>query len=276
VQLKDKEYISLEMMKAPEPAMYFLNKTGYHGVYPPFHNKAEHAWAKIIEENWMVIRDELYAHSGFRSFVAPHVSISAGWKGFYLLNYGWIKPDFYKKFPNTAALLENVPNLTFAAFSLLEPGAELLPHFGDTNTIIRCAMGIEVPAEAPVCALQVGNEIRSWKEGEILMFSECHKHAAWNKSDRRRIVFSFDFMLPAYRSSKNVICSRVLAAETLAYLNNNFRFFTSISRNFYMLFYWAITALWFIYLPLQRIFWSVSWSLRRHSVKVNLKSGANI
>ncbi len=236
-----------------ESPLYLIYRRGYQGIYPPFHNPSEFEWTSAVEQNWRVIRDELFASPQLKSMNAPHIKGEDGWKGLYLVNFGWMKHNNIKKFPETMKILcNNVPHLTFAAFSVLEPRASLLPHYGDTNTIIRCVLGIEVPAPAPVCALQVADEVKSWEEGKVIMFSECHLHTAWNHSGRRRIILSFDTMRPEFVNKKRIICARVLAAETIFCLNNAFKWFSFLSKHLYYLFYWMFAAVWWLYLPLQQ------------------------
>ncbi len=93
--------------------------------------------------------------------------------------------------------------------------------------------------------------MKSWEEGKIIMFSECHLHTAWNHSDKRRIILSFDTMRPEFASKKHIICARVLAAETLFFLNNSFPWFSFFSKRFEKLLYWPLAFVWWFYLPLQ-------------------------
>jgi hypothetical protein len=241
-----------EFMSRSEHPQYLIGKTGYSGIYPPFHNPAEFIWIKDIEQNWKAIREELFENAQFNTMNAPHIKGEGGWKAIYLINFTWTKHAICKKFPTTMKTLKAVPHLTFAAFSLLEPGASLQPHWGDTNTVIRCALGLEVPAEAPVCALKVADEVGSWEEGKVIMFSECHLHTAWNNSDKRRIVLSFDTMRPEYAAHKNWICARVLSGETLFFLTQGFKAFALAANYFYTLFYGVAAVAWYVYLPLQR------------------------
>lgn len=240
------------MTNTYEPPQYLITQTGYHGRYPAFENTAQFTWVKEVEQQWQAIRAELFANAEFRSMNGPQIVGEQGWKAIYLLNFTWKKHAACAKFPVTMKVLQSVPHLTFAAFSMLEPGASLQPHWGDTNTVMRCALGIEVPDRAPVCALKVGDETRSWEEGKIIMFNECHLHTAWNNSTKRRIILSFDTMRPEYVSQKNLIGARVLAAETLFFLSANFKWFSAFSKYLYKPLYWAATAAWYVYLPLQR------------------------
>jgi aspartyl/asparaginyl beta-hydroxylase (cupin superfamily) len=108
-----------------------------------------------------------------------------------------------------------VPNICAISFNLLEPNTTIKPHNGDTNAIIRCHMGLEVPAAAPRCAFRVGSEIRSWEDGKFLMFCDAHEHTAWNNTERRRYILVVDVMRPEYVALKRRVSSRVLASISL-------------------------------------------------------------
>ena len=134
----------------------------------------------------------------------------------YLLNYGLNYRSNRESLPILNRVLEQIPDVVFAAFSVLEPNSRLEPHWGDSNTTIRCVLGIEVPGLQPKCGLVVGGEMRSWKEGGLLLFSECHLHSAINETDKRRIVLSVDILHPDLRKQKTEICANVLACQTVA------------------------------------------------------------
>jgi aspartyl/asparaginyl beta-hydroxylase (cupin superfamily) len=239
-------------MLEKEAPIFLIHQKEYTGTYPPFYPSTDSEAIKNIERNWETIRDELNANGGFKTMNAPHIKGEQGWKVIYLLHHGWLKPAVANAFPQTMALLYRIPNLTFAAFSMLEPGASLAPHYGDTNTTVRHHLGIEVPAPAPICALQVKEEIKGWETGRILHFNECHLHSAWNHSDQRRIVFAFDTLRPNLAPKRTFILARILAAETLSFFKNSFGLFKSLPNILHLLFYWLFAGCWFLYLPLQK------------------------
>ncbi|MFM8275542.1 MAG: aspartyl/asparaginyl beta-hydroxylase domain-containing protein, partial [Cyanobium sp.] len=43
------------------------------------------------------------------------------------------------------------------------------------------------------CGLRVASEVRSWREGECLVFDDTAEHEAWNRSSRTRVVLLLDF-----------------------------------------------------------------------------------
>ena len=196
---------------------------GYSGNFPKFHSVDEFPQLKIIESRWKLIRDELIASNGFRELNAPHSTESGGWKGLYLNNFGWLNKANIKASPQLVSTLGQIPDVVFVAVSILEPGAKLDPHWGDSNTTVRCALGLKVPGDAPECCLQVGDEMRSWKEGHLLLFSECYLHSAVNLSQERRVVLTVDIVRPEYINIKSSICANVLAWQTITAIRSRFK-----------------------------------------------------
>ncbi|AIO66090.1 aspartyl/asparaginyl beta-hydroxylase domain-containing protein [Burkholderia oklahomensis] len=92
--------------------------------------------------------------------------------------------------PQTTRLLESVPGLVNAGFSSLAPGTYIGPHYGYTNEVLRCHVGLK-PSEN--CAIRVGPEVRSWSAGSCLVFDDTTEHEAWNRGTKTRVVLLFDF-----------------------------------------------------------------------------------
>jgi aspartyl/asparaginyl beta-hydroxylase (cupin superfamily) len=78
-------------------------------------------------------------------------------------------------------------------FSLLKAGARIAPHTGMTNTRLICHVPLIVP---PGCGFRVGNEVREWEVGKLLIFDDSIEHEAWNDSDSDRVVLIFDIWRP--------------------------------------------------------------------------------
>jgi aspartyl/asparaginyl beta-hydroxylase (cupin superfamily) len=79
----------------------------------------------------------------------------------------------------------------------MAPGTHIKPHVGWVRTVYRLHMGLVVP---PDCALRVGAETRSWREGECLVFDDTVEHEAWNRSGDTRVVLLLDFLRPGVTS----------------------------------------------------------------------------
>jgi aspartyl/asparaginyl beta-hydroxylase (cupin superfamily) len=80
-----------------------------------------------------------------------------------------------------------------ALWSLLKPGTHIQPHHGLLNTRLICHIPLIVPQG---CAIRVGNETRSWREGEALIFDDSFEHEAWNKSNDTRVILLFEIWRP--------------------------------------------------------------------------------
>lgn len=87
-----------------------------------------------------------------------------------------------------------------AGFSKMEPGALIKPHKGYTADVVRLHVGLIAPEPDPaVCGIQVGEQTRGWRPGELLMFDDTQTHSAWNRSGEARIVLLVDLLRPKGR-----------------------------------------------------------------------------
>lgn len=172
-------------------------------------------WVKSLEAQWSVIRDELLAVVGHDEVFLTYpdagmTSRKGAWKTAGMLYWTFRSDKYASMFPNTWKILQSVPNLTSASFLLLEPNSTIKPHYGDTNAVVRCHMGLVVPAPAPRCGLRVKDHTFSWEEGRIFMFNDAHEHTAWNNTNQNRFILSFDVMRPEFLGQETWAASHVL------------------------------------------------------------------
>ncbi len=190
----------------------------FEGDEPFYFDTAAFPWVRHLEANWTVFRDELQAllardSADLQPYANMEMTNRPGqWKTFGMMFWMHVIAENVAKCPKSWALLKDVPNICGASFNLLEPHTTIKPHHGDTNAIVRCHMGIEVPASAPRCAFRVGTEIRSWENGRFLMFCDAHEHTAWNNTDAKRYILVVDIMRPEYVSQRRSTSARVLAS----------------------------------------------------------------
>jgi aspartyl/asparaginyl beta-hydroxylase (cupin superfamily) len=200
---------------------YMIDGGRYPGQDPYFYNADEYPWVKTLEDNWQVIHQELtdmVESQGDRLKPYFHKLMAFppnAWKtsGFYF--WGYRLHGNCNRCPNLTRVLDSIPGLTAGSLSVLEAGANINPHQGDTNAIIRAHLGLSVPASLPECGFQVGPEIRPWQEGKMLLFCDAHTHTAWNHSTKRRAILIVDVMRPEYLSQTNAICSHVFASAVV-------------------------------------------------------------
>jgi aspartyl/asparaginyl beta-hydroxylase (cupin superfamily) len=205
-------------MHTPVSPLWFSDKGGeFRGTEPYYFDTHTIPWVGVVESKWEVIRDEL------RSFVAsnrnrlePYMNAEMSsrpnkWRTLGLMFWTLRVQENCRNFPKTLDILGAVPGLIAVSFNLLEGGTTIKPHYGNTNAIYRCHLGIEIPARAPQCAFRVGNDIRSWEEGKLLVFCDAHEHTAWNNTQKDRYVLVMDVIRPEFARRKLSISSRVLS-----------------------------------------------------------------
>lgn len=195
----------------------FYDRNGYNGDEPYFFEPKSFEWTKIIEDNWFKIREELDAFLQQNVEMMPYfdqqmVTRAASWKTIPFAAWGvWFEKNC-KKAPTTKTLLQSIPGCVSASFNLLEAGATIKPHYGDTNAIVRCHLGLYIPAPLPETGFRVGTAEQSWHNGKLLIFCDAHYHTAWNNSNENRYILLFDVIRPEYMCQKNSVCSSVLAS----------------------------------------------------------------
>lgn len=183
---------------------------------PHLYDPAQFPWVAALEAEWTTIRDELRAVLGATDDVLlPYpdptkTNRRGAWKTAGLMYWTFPSDKYIAMFPRTWAILQRIPELTSASLLLLEPHSTIKPHLGDTNAMVRCHMGLVVPAPAPRCGLRVKETTLSWEEGRVFMFNDAHEHTAWNNTDQARYILSFDVLRPEFRGMERWVSSRVL------------------------------------------------------------------
>jgi len=142
-----------------------------------------------VREAW---RDVLREYEDVRGFAGawpqPHVH-NGKWNVVSIINNLGMGPPTTPA-PRTSELCAAIPGLVTVGFSVLAPGAEIYPHIDDMSGILRAHLGL---LTNPDCALEVADEVRSWREGEWLVFDENVSHSAWNRGKTDRVVLIVDF-----------------------------------------------------------------------------------
>ncbi|WP_284943854.1 aspartyl/asparaginyl beta-hydroxylase domain-containing protein [Acidisoma cladoniae] len=172
---------------------------------PPVYDLATFPWAYQIEREWQAIRteldhvltrkNELPAFSDISTDVAT-ISTDQGWKTFFLTGYGNTSARNTALCPETWRIVQTIPGLRTAMFSIFEPGKHLPAHRGPYNGVLRLHLGLKVPPHPDKIAIRVDTEICHWQEGRALIFDDAFEHEAWNHSDETRVVLFVDFDKP--------------------------------------------------------------------------------
>ena len=202
------------------PASYFYPDLPQRRYY----ERGEFAWAAAVEAATPAICAELVTALADPDLFQPYLTHLAGrpvtrnaldnsraWSALHLFENGVPRADLASRFPATLAAIAAAPLCHISVrsptvmFSLLQPGARIDPHHGETNVRLICHLPLIVPGAG---ALEVGGETRQWEEGKLLIFDDSIKHAAWNDADTDRVVLIFD----AWRPEIEAADQRAIAA----------------------------------------------------------------
>jgi len=178
-----------------------------HAVHgdPHVYDRARFPWTRELEAGWRRIRAELDrvlerrdALPAFHEITSDVATITTDqrWKTYVFWGYGERCPETCAECPETARLLERIPAMTTAFFSILDPGKHIPPHRGPFNGVLRYHLALKVPREAEKCRIRIGDRIRHWNEGESLVFDDSFEHEVWNDTDEHRAVLFVDFKRP--------------------------------------------------------------------------------
>jgi ornithine lipid ester-linked acyl 2-hydroxylase len=160
---------------------------------------------KTFTDNWQTMRAEVTeilkhreAIPVFQDVSPDQMRIAKGnnWRTFILFGFGEKLAKNCKQAPVTTRLLEAVPNLQTAWFSILGPGYHIPAHRGVSKGILRAHLGLIIPKDAEKCRMRVGETINVWHPGEIFVFDDTYNHEVWNDTDEERVILLFDFDRP--------------------------------------------------------------------------------
>ena len=182
-----------------------LNRASARLGTPYVYDTAAFPWAASIESEWRVVRGELdrvmmrkAELPNVQEIAADAASLSqdADWKVFPLIAYGLRSDPNIALCPETWRIVQKIPGLRTAMFSILEPGKRLRPHRGPYNGVLRLHLGLLIPEPRDRMAIRVGPEHRHWAEGRALIFDDAYEHEAWNETGQVRVVLFVDFERP--------------------------------------------------------------------------------
>ncbi len=164
-------------------------------------------WVAPIESEWKTIRKELDALlvrrgdiPNFQDVSEAQKALTEGeqWKTFWLFAYGEKAEENCARCPETVRLLQRIPGMKSAMFSILAPGKHIPEHRGMYKGVLRYHLGLIVPGPQGASRIRVGSDIRSWQEGKSLIFDDSHPHEVWNEVKSDRVVLFVDLLRPVY------------------------------------------------------------------------------
>jgi aspartyl/asparaginyl beta-hydroxylase (cupin superfamily) len=207
--------MSLDILSG-EKNIFLQQPTGFYLPELPqiqFYDPARFDWVPSIEAAAGEIREELKkllaaGAKDFRPYMRRHSNQPRldnnklldrdEWSALFLSENGQEFREVIERCPRTwgslqAAPLPRISNSPTVMFSLLRAGARIPAHTGTHNARLICHLPLIVP---PGCGFRVGNEVRVWEEGKLLIFDDTIEHEAWNDGSKDRVVLIFDIWRP--------------------------------------------------------------------------------
>ena len=134
------------------------------------------SWEEIIEESRPLSDDDQ-------------------WRTYIFYVYGQRFEKQCNECPDTARLLQEIPGMKTAFFSILSPGKRLPPHRGLYRGVMRYHLGLLVPQHGE-CGIRVGDQTATWEEGVGIMFDDTYEHEVWNDTKETRVILWLDITRP--------------------------------------------------------------------------------
>jgi aspartyl/asparaginyl beta-hydroxylase (cupin superfamily) len=180
---------------------------------PPVFSHDVFDWVPQLESHWETIRDEALNVLDRPENVPPlrvvspdhsRIAIDDKWKVFFLWGYGYEVQGNTARCPKTSELVESVPGLISAFFSIHTPGTHLPRHYGPTNGMITCHLGLKVPTDRKKCRIAIDDQDYNWDAGKFLIFDDTYYHEVWNDTPDDRVVLLMHVERPLHQPGKAI------------------------------------------------------------------------
>lgn len=163
-----------------------------------------------FQDEWRAIRAECLALMGemgtipeFHDLMAEQEALSRYggrfWRLFVLRVYGAEHRPNQARCPVLRGLLRAHPEVTSAAFSILEGGKHIPAHRGPFRGILRYHLPLVIPpgsAGRPSNRLRVDAASYALEEGDGILWDDTYEHEAWNDAATPRAVLLLDVFRP--------------------------------------------------------------------------------
>jgi ornithine lipid ester-linked acyl 2-hydroxylase len=202
VRLRDR--VVLLSNRAGEALLRVINRLiARASVLPeqPFYDPAGFPWVRDLEANWKVMRRELDEVLTYHQDLPNFQDISTDqamltdddrWKTYFFYGYGFKSEPNCARCPETTRILERIPGMQTAMFSILSPRKHIPPHNSPYKGVLRYHLGLLVPEPEDQLGISVGGQVAEWREGESLVFDDTFEHFVWNDTDGTRVVLFLD------------------------------------------------------------------------------------
>ncbi|QEH37934.1 Aspartyl/Asparaginyl beta-hydroxylase [Aquisphaera giovannonii] len=201
------DHFDYEKLLVPLNLFYDLHTGGPRR--PIFHDVAATRPELLeLDRNFSAIREEVlnvlperasipryHELDAMQTYISGTVDKDRDWKVF-PLNLMGVKPKgFADRCPRTVAILDTIPGLFEAFFSILEGGKSIPAHEGPYRGYLRYHLGLVVPEENPP-SIRLKDQVYTWKEGESILFDDSWDHEVYNSCTQDRVILIVDIRRP--------------------------------------------------------------------------------
>jgi len=232
----------------PENEPWYYDSNNY-----PALNEISNRWDELKDEIHDFIKDK---DQKFRSSktMYDNIDLNDGWSSILFQFWGLkFSNEFKKNCPKTMNYIKMIPGVVSLSLSRLSAKSTLAEHSGDTNAIMRCHLGIEIPGGLPYCGLRVKGEEKGWQEGKWVIFNDAYKHAAWNNTDYKRSIIIMDVIRPEFLNKKNLICAFILTRH-VSYVYDKIKFISIMPVFIKTILFAFILGIIFVFKPVYNFF----------------------
>ena len=179
-------------------------------------------WTDRLKKDWRVIQRECDGLLGERDAIPPLGQIASyhrriapddKWRSFFFEAHGYEVVANRARCPNTAAILDEIPDLVTAFFSVMDAGTHVPRHKGFSKALLNIHLGLRIPAGPEYCRIMVEDQICGWEDGKLLLFDESFPHEVWNDTHQVRAILFVQVLRPMRWYG------RLLAAVTIRFVN---------------------------------------------------------
>jgi beta-hydroxylase len=172
-------------------------------------------------------------------------------------------PSAQQLCPDGVALLQSIPSIHGAMFTMLPAGSKLGAHRDPFAGSLRYHLGLVTP-NSDECRIFVDGVKCVWRDGEAFVFDEAFIHSAENRTDQDRLILFCDVERPmkyGFMANLNrwvsehivkISQSPNIEGEKIGALNSVFSYLYEIhlagrrlknwNRNVYYVLKWALMA----------------------------------
>jgi aspartyl/asparaginyl beta-hydroxylase (cupin superfamily) len=128
-----------------------------------------------VEAEWPVVRKELDALLVRREDIPNFQDVSDAqkvltegdeWKTFWLYAFGEKAEENCVRCPETVRVLQHIPGMKSAMFSILAPKKHIPEHRGLWKGVLRYHLGLIVPKPVGSSRIRVGNDVQCGKKAK--------------------------------------------------------------------------------------------------------------